>query len=749
MLDSVHLLNPEQLEAVQHEGSPLLILAGAGSGKTRVITTKIAYLISQKGFLPSSILAVTFTKKAAKEMTERAQKLEPLSVHSQIRTFHSFGSWFLRLHHQEAGVDPNFTVYDDDDVTTLIRKAIPALSKQEASQLAHKISLAKDYCLESGSEDLVHIDNSPEFPEYYAAYDKRLRETGNVDFGDLIMLPVLVMRMKENIRSYMHSRFKVIMVDEYQDSNVAQFALLQQLTGPSTYVCVVGDDDQSIYKFRGAEVKNILTFADRFPGTKVIKLQKNYRSVSPILSVADAVVKNNKERLGKTLEAVREGGKKPVIVFLPNQDDETAFCAEMILKTHKQGVPYSHWAILYRTNAQSLGFETEFLHRKIPYAVVGSLKFYEREEIKDVLSFLAFIANRKDEVSFRRIINKPARGIGLVTQDKIVDLSRVESSVSLMNDYTIFDACCTSVSSASKKAREGLQSFIDIVSELIVDLGGKDTRHLSSQAALFAAAANPSLENTVSKPADDDQKLSAFIERLIRLTGFAEYYQAQDEITGTQRVSNLQELVNSAMVYPKNREGLLEFLDHIELDRTLELENEEEGDKDAVTLITIHNTKGLEFPRVILTGMEHGIFPRRDKTEEELEEERRLFYVGITRAKDELYLTSCAMRRIYGSSNYMEISPFLLEAKGASVDVIGTQPAAFKKSSAPTVSSGNPLHDRWHKGVRLFHDDCGYGCIIDTDDSDDDYVISVQFETGEVKRFLPKYQASKLLIVND
>lgn len=749
MLDSVHLLNPEQLEAVQHEGSPLLILAGAGSGKTRVITTKIAYLISQKGFLPSSILAVTFTKKAAKEMTERAQKLEPLSVHSQIRTFHSFGSWFLRLHHQEAGVDPNFTVYDDDDVTTLIRKAIPALSKQEASQLAHKISLAKDYCLESGSEDLVHIDNSPEFPEYYAAYDKRLRETGNVDFGDLIMLPVLVMRMKENIRSYMHSRFKVIMVDEYQDSNVAQFALLQQLTGPSTYVCVVGDDDQSIYKFRGAEVKNILTFADHFPGTKVIKLQKNYRSVSPILSVADAVVKNNKERLGKTLEAVREGGKKPVIVFLPNQDDETAFCAEMILKTHKQGVPYSHWAILYRTNAQSLGFETEFLHRKIPYAVVGSLKFYEREEIKDVLSFLAFIANRKDEVSFRRIINKPARGIGLVTQDKIVDLSRVESSVSLMNDYTIFDACCTSVSSASKKAREGLQSFIDIVSELIVDLGGKDTRHLSSQAALFAAAANPSLENTVSKPADDDQKLSAFIERLIRLTGFAEYYQAQDEITGTQRVSNLQELVNSAMVYPKNREGLLEFLDHIELDRTLELENEEGGDKDAVTLITIHNTKGLEFPRVILTGMEHGIFPRRDKTEEELEEERRLFYVGITRAKDELYLTSCAMRRIYGSSNYMEISPFLLEAKGASVDVIGTQPAAFKKSSAPTVSSGNPLHDRWHKGVRLFHDDCGYGCIIDTDDSDDDYVISVQFETGEVKRFLPKYQASKLLIVND
>ncbi len=748
MLESLNVLNPEQLEAVQHEGSPLLILAGAGSGKTRVITTKIAYLISEKGILPSSILAVTFTKKAAKEMSERAQRLEPLSVHSQIRTFHSFGSWFLRLHHQEAGVDPNFTVYDDDDVVTLIRKAVPDLSKQEAAHMAHKISLAKDYCLESDSDDLVHIESNPDFPAIYAAYDKRLRETGNVDFGDLIMLPVLVMKMKENIRNHMHNRFKVIMVDEYQDSNVAQFALLQQLTGPSTYVCVVGDDDQSIYKFRGAEVKNILTFSEHFPGTTIIKLQKNYRSISPILSVADAVVKNNKERLGKTLEAMREGGKRPVIVFLPNQDDETAFCAEMIQKTHKQGLPYSHWAILYRTNAQSLGFETEFLHRKIPYSVVGSLKFYEREEIKDVLSFLAFIANRKDEVAFRRIINKPARGIGIVNQDKIVDLSRAESASSLMKDYSIFDACCDFVKSASKKAKEGLQSFIDIISELIMDLGDKENKQLSSQAALFAAAANPSLESTITMPLDEDQKLSAFIEKLIRLSGFAEYYQAQDEITGTQRVNNLQELVNSAMVYSKNREGLLEFLDHIELDRTLELEDDEE-DKDAVTLITLHNTKGLEFPRVIITGMEHGIFPRRDKTEEELEEERRLFYVGITRAKDELYLTSCAMRRIYGSSSYMEISPFLLEAKASAVEVIGTQPAAFKRAGTVSVSSGDPLHDRWCRGVRLFHDDYGYGNIIDTDDSDDDYVISVQFETGEVKKFLPKYQAGKLLIIND
>lgn len=747
MREYLQVLNPEQLEAVVHEGAPLLILAGAGSGKTRVITTKIAYLISEKGFLPSSILAVTFTKKAAKEMTERSRFLEPLSVHSQIRTFHSFGSWFLRIHHQEAGVDPSFTVYDDDDVVTLLRKAIPRLSKQEASHVAHRISLAKDYCLGPESEELIHIDNDPEFPKMYAAYDKRLRETGNVDFGDLIMLPVLVMKMQDSIRSYMHSRFKVIMVDEYQDSNVAQFLLLQQLVGPQTYVCVVGDDDQSIYKFRGAEVKNILTFSEHFSGTKVIKLQKNYRSVSPILSVADAVVKNNKERLGKTLEAMREGGKKPRIIFLPNQDDETAFSAELIEKTHSQGVPYADWAILYRTNAQSLGFETEFLHRKIPYSVVGSLKFYEREEIKDVLSFLSFLANRKDEVAFRRIINKPARGVGFVTQDKIIDLAHQQYSSSLVSEYTIFDALSSYFSRASKKTREGIQQFIDITSELIIDIGDKATRNLSSQAALFAAEANPDLKNEVNKATNDNQKLSSFIEKLIRISGFSEYYQGQDEITGTQRVANLQELVNSALLYPKNREGLLEFLDHIELDRAVNIADEEE--KDAVTLITLHNTKGLEFSRVVITGMEYGIFPRRDKTEEELEEERRLFYVGITRAKDELYLTSCAMRRIYGSSNFMEISPFLLEVKGRGVEVLGTQPAAFKRSSSGFVPSGDPLHERWAKGVRLFHDDYGYGSIIETDAEDEEYVVSVQFETGEVKRFIPKYQASKLLIIKD
>ena len=277
------VLNPEQRAAVEHHGSPLLILAGAGSGKTRVITTKIAYLIGEKNLPPYSILAVTFTKKAATEMKERAIRLHPEAKNSQIRTFHSFGSWFLRRHTEEAGIDASFTVYDDEDMVTLLQKAVLGLTRQEAIHFAHSISRAKDYCLEPNSQQLSFIDETPNFPQIYQAYQNRLRETGNIDFGDLIMLPVLLLERKPEIREHMQRRFQVIMVDEYQDSNVAQFKLLQLLAGSNTYVCVVGDDDQSIYNFRGAEVKNILSFPEHFSGTTIIKLERNYRSIPQVL----------------------------------------------------------------------------------------------------------------------------------------------------------------------------------------------------------------------------------------------------------------------------------------------------------------------------------------------------------------------------------------------------------------------------------------------------------------------------------
>lgn len=731
--DYLSVLNKEQREAVEHEGSPLLILAGAGSGKTRVITTKIAYMISELGINPASILAVTFTKKAAEEMKERAINLEPCAQKSHIRTFHSFGAWFLRLCAEDSGIgiQNNFTVYDDDNVCSLISNAIPSLTKKDASHYAKKIALAKDYCLLPGDLELSRICDEPLFPEIYEKYQQRLRKTGNVDFGDLILLPYLILKENDLIRKSFHARYKVILVDEYQDSNVAQFKLLQELSGVNensgTYVCVVGDDDQSIYKFRGAEIQNILNFKDEFPGTKIIRLETNYRSTSEILNCAGNVVKNNSGRLGKELVSARGKGKKPALVFLPSQDDETEFCYSLIEQAYEHGIPYSDWAILYRTNAQSLGFETEFLHKKIPYEVVGFLKFYEREEIKDIISWLSFIVNQRDEISFRRIVNKPVRGIGNTTQDKIIEASDGNSILNGAESLKL-----------SKKAKEGFDFFKSLVEKFSDELPNVP---VTSEAALLAGQAIN--ENNIVFA--DEKKLSEFVEKVVKESGLEEFHKDQDEEIGTQKIENLQELVNSAVLYPCTKQGLLDFLDHINLDRTLKTESEEENQKDKVTLITLHNTKGLEFKRVIITGMESGIFPREGKTESELEEERRLFYVGITRAKDELYFTSCGVRRLFGRTNFMIPSLFLAEL-GNEIRILGQKPDSFSASR----TEKSPLEKKYCMGACVFHDDYGHGQIIRSSYSDEgEYVVTVSFETGGIKKFLPKYQKNSLLVEDD
>ena len=704
--DYLEVLNPAQREAVVHEGSPLLLLAGAGSGKTRVITTKIAYLIAEKHVDPYGILAVTFTKKAATEMKERAVALEQRAEYAQIRTFHSWGAYFLRRYAAEAGIDSSFTVYDEDDMLTLLSKAVPSLSRQQASQAVRKISLAKDYCFTPDSEKLYTITDDSSFPDIYAAYEKRLRETGNIDFGDLIKLPYEVLRDNGRIRHDAHLRYRVVLVDEYQDSNVAQFLLLQALAGveenSGTYVCVVGDDDQSIYKFRGAEVQNILSFQKEFPDTTLIRLETNYRSTAEILACADSVVKNNQGRLGKTLVSARGKGKKPTLVFLPTQEDETQFCADLIENKHAKGVPYSDWAILYRTNAQSLGFETEFLHRKIPYSIIGTLKFYEREEIKDALAWISFVANPKDEVAFRRIVNKPARGIGPGTQDKIVAAS---------SGTTILEGCKRV--KLSKKAQANISFFCDVAAEC--------DKMLS----------------------DEHKQLSDFVDAVVKKSGLEEFHKAQDEVAGTQKLANLDELRNSAVLYPCTRQGLLDFLDHIQLDRTLEDDSAEDAPRDSVTLITLHNTKGLEFPRVIITGMESGIFPREDKSGSELEEERRLFYVGITRAKDELCLTSCALRRLYGRTNYMNPSIFLSEIGADKLRVLGQKPDSFSLDGG---YAENPIAKKYCVGAGIYHDEYGHGHIVRAVTVEGEYVISVSFDTGGIKRFMPQYQEKTLLI---
>jgi DNA helicase-2/ATP-dependent DNA helicase PcrA len=774
-------LNDEQRKAVLHSGSPLLILAGAGSGKTRVITTKIAYLIRECGYDPRSILAVTFTNKAAKEMAQRAAQIEPSAADAVLRTFHSFGAWFLRRNGHLLGLPSGFVIYDDDDTVALLATLMTESTKQEIKSRAHLIARAKDYFLSPDNPETDLIDHRGDFRKIYQRYEERLAQIGNVDFGDLIKKPVEILTQFSEVAERFRSRFKVILVDEYQDSNIAQFELLKALCGSETYLCAVGDDDQSIYRFRGAEVRNILQFPELFPGTEIIRLEENYRSVLPILNAASSVVSKNKGRLGKTLRASREGGELPVLAFMPNQDTEAEYCAKLIELSMKEGrcKKYGDWAILYRTNAQSLSFETELLRRQIPYKVVGSLKFYEREEIKDALALLSFLVNPKDEIAFRRVVNKPTRGVGVATIDRIIIEASYGTSNNQDDDYqddyrqndllvqsdenisadnadanidkaNISHAAQRLMPSLSAKARAGINVFLNAVES------GRNAISLNDENLVPEKKKKANTAKHQDK--NDDLRFGAGLSRcvitLVEESGIAEYHRSNDDIHGVQRIANLQELANAASEYEASVEGLLEFLEHLELDRSFAQSEENE---DAVTLITLHNTKGLEFRRVIMTGLEQGIFPREDKQDEDLEEERRLFYVGATRAMDELFITSCAERRLFGRTQPMEASIFLREIDKDCVRVIGNAPYGFASSgsvrsgyknrvfysaenaqSNPKVSSDG----RWKVGDTLFHDDYGYGGVYDIRGSEDGSIVYVRFNGGMEKKFLSEFQSS-------
>jgi DNA helicase-2/ATP-dependent DNA helicase PcrA len=752
------VLNDEQRRAVLHTGSSLLILAGAGSGKTRVITTKIAYLIREQGFDPRSILAVTFTNKAAAEMTERARLIEPCAQYAVLRTFHSFGAWFLRRNANLAGLSNNFIIYDDEDAANLIASLPEAKNKQKADikAFAHQIALAKDYLLSPEDEELSRINYRKTFKKIYRAYEDKLLEIGNVDFGDLIKKPIEILRNNPDLAEDYRDRFRVVMVDEYQDANVAQFILLKELSGDNTYVCVVGDDDQSIYRFRGAEVRNILEFPDRFPGTDVIRLERNYRSTSQILKAASSVINHNKGRLGKTLLAERGDGKSPVLAFLPNQDEEAAFVAHIIessvnppaaKRQEAFGGSYSDWAVLYRTNAQSLGFETEFLRRRIPYRVVGSLKFYDREEVKDSLALLALMVNPRDVIAFRRVVNKPSRGIGAVTVDKIIASAF---------DGDLLSAARAIVPNISGKARNGVGVFLKAMETGRVALNGDNPLEALSKDALSDESGEEddgddckqnsadAVEEIKNKKIDEKlragQGLSLCVVTLVKAVGIADYHLSHDEIAGEQRIANLQELANAASLYPATEMGLLEFLEHIELDRSME--EKDAGDTNVVTLITLHNTKGLEFRRVVMTGVEQGVFPRGDKKTEDLEEERRLFYVGATRAMDELYFTSCSFRRIFGQTLPMEPSVFLHEIDADVVRIIGREPYGFRTKKV--VVDLSPQTEAWDEGQRVFNEDHGYGVVIDVRNHDEGPILVVRFDSGKELSFLIRHQGAKL-----
>ncbi|MDR3130856.1 MAG: ATP-dependent helicase [Treponema sp.] len=750
--DYLSALNPEQREAALHSGRSLLILAGAGSGKTRVITTKIAYLIRERGVDPASILAVTFTNKAAREMAERAMLIEPRAEAAMLRTFHSFGAWFLRRFGSLGGLNSNFVIYDDADSVSLLSSIIDSADRLEVKRAARSIARAKDCFLSPEDPELDLIDHSRDFRKIYALYEEKLARIGNLDFGDLIKKPVEILRANPEAARRFRERFRVILVDEYQDSNAAQFELLKELCGPGTYICVVGDDDQSIYRFRGAEVRNILEFPERFPGTDVVRLERNYRSTAPILALASAVVDHNRGRLGKALRSERGAGKLPTLAFLPDQNAEADFCAELIANSVNSGkAAYSDWAVLYRTNAQSFGFESEFLRRRIPYRVVGSLKFYEREEVKDALALLSFLVNPRDEVAFRRVANKPARGAGAAALDRVV----TEAFTGGIADGDLAAAARRVMPSLQARARSGLSAFL-----AAIEAG--DQALSPEEAPLSREGEAPGEKKRGRDGLRSGEGLSACIVSLVEESGLAEYHLAHDEIAGNQRIENLQELANAASLYAADRQGLLEFLEHIELDRNMESAGEN-GGTDMVTLITLHNTKGLEFRRVIMTGVEQGVFPREDKRDDDLEEERRLFYVGATRAMDELYFTCCAVRRIFGRVMPSEPSIFLREAGTSSLRVIGGVPSGFgpphlgrDPSSAPGAGRGlsgktSALSSdgRWRVGERIFHDDHGYGGVESIRETEDGPVVRVRFEAGGELSFLSAFQSSRFIKIGD
>ncbi len=700
-------LNEQQREAVIAQGAPVLVLAGAGSGKTRVITRKIAYAVGELYQDPASILAVTFTNKAANEMRERlASMIHPQQANRVvIRTFHSFGAWVLRSHAEVLGLNPNFTIYDDDDSLTLLHGLYPEYKRKDLAPYMKAVSRAKDQGLAPG-DDLDEVTHDTRVSEMYRRYQARLEDIGNVDFGDLIARVIELFRKDPGTRKLYQQRFRTVLVDEYQDTNTAQFELLRLLYSPDTHLCVVGDDDQSIYAFRGAEVKNILRFPELFPGTRIIKLEQNYRSTGRILAIASEVVKNNSGRHEKTLWSERPPGKRARLAFVHDHTAEAEYCASLIRSWGTgEGA-----AVLYRTNAQSAAFETVFLREKIPYKIIGALRFFEREEVKDAMALLALLVNPADEVAFKRMVNKPARGIGRTSLDKIFSTGARD----------MIDACRTSAADLRGRAKEGAEAFVKWHEESLASLEHGD--------------------------------LPVWVTDVLERSGLVRYHRKQDEISATQKESNLEELVNASASYPPGMEGLREFLEALELDRS-RLGSDDPSERDGITLITMHNTKGLEFPKVIITGLEEGLFPGRPRGDEDnLEEERRIFYVSITRAMDELYLTSCRRRFLWGQSTTQMPSRFLRELPQEHVEIIGggktdmarpsfrNGPPSFGRSIPPPQKAAddeNPC--RFSTGDRVYHEAYGNGYITSAWREDGREVVTVQFETGMKARFLPDY----------
>ncbi|WBW50612.1 UvrD-helicase domain-containing protein [Peptoniphilus equinus] len=631
-------LNDRQSEALYATEGPVLILAGAGSGKTKVVTEKIAYLIDQKDVYPSSILAITFTNKAAKEMLSRVENLTDNAAAMWIGTFHAICLRILRVNIERLGYQKNFTIYDTGDQNTLVSDCIKELNLSKDLYKSRGI-LAVISALKNDSvtsDEYINANYGDFFKrnvgEIYALYQKKLKANNALDFDDLILETVKLLKDNEDVCRFYRMKFKYIFVDEYQDTNAAQYALVKLLAGEHPNLTVVGDNDQSIYAWRGADIRNILNFEKDYSDAKVILLEQNYRSTRPILSIANEVIAHNKDRKDKNLWTDKEGGKAVSYRIFSHNNDEEAGVIQKIIHLNYKGKSYEDMAILYRTNAQSRGFEEALIRERIPYRIVGGLKFYDRKEVKDVLAYLKFLQNTDDNVALNRVINVPKRGIGVGTMEQL----------------------------AAYADDHGMSIY-----EVIRGLADNDDLHLRSEKKLI------DFKKLIEmlRPHIEDMMLSDFIEKVLYETGYVEELKRENTVEARTRIENVQELISTAIDSERRDPDITleDFLSGVSLLSDVDKSSEQKG----VNLMTVHAAKGLEFPVVFVVGLEERLFPsgRAIDEDEDVEEERRLCYVALTRAEEELYLSSATTRTMYGRTAPAIASRFIKEM-GEDLEVI-------------------------------------------------------------------------------
>ena len=628
------VLNPEQWEAVRHNDDHMLILAGAGTGKTRVITHKIAYLVKVLGIRPYQIMAVTFTNKAAGEIRERvAGMLGESSDFPYLGTFHSQGLRMVRRFAEVLGYESGMTICNDDDQVTLVKRVMTELDLDprawQPRQIASYIDRKKNHNL--FPEDLPDEEfDGPRAPmaQVYRLYQRRLKEANAVDFGDLICLPVRLMREHPEVRSQYQYHLKHILVDEFQDTNAVQYMLLQELGSDENLVTVVGDDDQSIYRWRGAEIGNILSFPEHFPDARVVRLEQNYRSTPPILAAASALIRHNRTRHEKTLRPTLEGGEPVVVRRLLNETGEARFVLSAVKKL-RDTIPLDKMAVLYRTNAQSRPFEEMLRFEGLPYRVYGGMRFYERAEIKDSLAYARLVLNPRDDLAFQRVVNNPPRGIGRVTMDKLIERAGITGTSLLAAAGAMLDS-----GDLRGKRGKGMKDFLRLIGELRAEAEEESATRVM-QLCMLRSGYRDALER-------EDQ---------------------QGSIDAQSRLENLDELLAATRSFEDQHPdaSIQDFLDYVGLVSEHEAGNDRE--EATLSLMTVHNAKGLEFDAAFVVGVEKNLFPHFNSAESEdgVEEERRLLYVAFTRAKQRLFVTHADTRRRFNRTEMCEPSPYLGE----------------------------------------------------------------------------------------